>query len=49
MPHHLAGLAERASLAGGRLEYGETADGGLECGETADGGFRRAAGLPWPR
>jgi signal transduction histidine kinase len=34
----LAGLAERASLAGGRLEYGET----------ADGGFRLAARLPWP-
>lgn len=35
----LAGLAERASLAGGRLE----------CGETADGGFRLAVRLPWPR
>ncbi|MFC5827303.1 sensor histidine kinase [Nonomuraea insulae] len=35
----LAGLAERASLAGGRLEYGET----------ADGGFRLLARLPWPR
>ena len=35
----LAGLAERASLAGGRLE----------CGETTDGGFRLAARLPWPR
>ncbi|WP_090933104.1 sensor histidine kinase [Nonomuraea jiangxiensis] len=35
----LAGLAERASLAGGRLE----------CGETADGGFRLVARLPWPR
>ncbi|MEZ0070806.1 signal transduction histidine kinase [Planotetraspora sp. GP83] len=35
----LAGLAERASLAGGRLE----------CRETADGGFRLAARLPWPR
>ncbi len=34
----LAGLSERASLAGGRLESGET----------ADGGFRLAARLPWP-
>ncbi|MET7330118.1 histidine kinase [Nonomuraea sp. NPDC005650] len=34
----LAGLAERASLAGGRLEWGET----------AEGGFRLAARLPWP-
>ncbi|MEU8401519.1 histidine kinase [Nonomuraea sp. NPDC048892] len=35
----LFGLAERATLAGGRLE----------CGETADGEFRLAARLPWPR
>ncbi|MFC4530373.1 sensor histidine kinase [Sphaerisporangium dianthi] len=35
----LAGLAERASLAGGRLEWGET----------ADGAFRLAGRLPWPR
>lgn len=35
----LVGLAERATLAGGRLE----------CGETADGEFRLAARLPWPR
>ncbi|GAA3552816.1 hypothetical protein GCM10022419_036500 [Nonomuraea rosea] len=35
----LAGLAERAALAGGRVE----------CGETADGGFKLAARLPWPR
>nr|WP_240973458.1 histidine kinase [Nonomuraea sp. FMUSA5-5] len=35
----LIGLAERASLAGGRLEWGET----------ADGGFRLVARLPWPR
>ncbi|MGZ0151495.1 sensor histidine kinase [Kribbella sp. WER1] len=33
----LIGLAERASLAGGRLEYGTT----------ADGDFRLAAWLPW--
>ncbi|MEV4089655.1 hypothetical protein AB0J43_56265, partial [Nonomuraea fuscirosea] len=35
----LVGLAERATLAGGLLE----------CGETADGEFRLAARLPWPR
>ncbi|GHE26414.1 two-component sensor histidine kinase [Streptosporangium violaceochromogenes] len=35
----LTGLAERAWLAGGRLE----------CGKTPDGGFRLAARLPWPR
>ncbi|RCV48955.1 sensor histidine kinase, partial [Marinitenerispora sediminis] len=34
----LAGLAERAALTGGRLEYGAT----------ASGGFRVAAWLPWP-
>ncbi|MFC7330983.1 sensor histidine kinase [Marinactinospora rubrisoli] len=34
----LVGLAERAALTGGRLEYGRT----------ADGGFRVAAWLPWP-
>jgi signal transduction histidine kinase len=35
----LVGLAERATLSGGRLEYG------LE----EDGGFRLHAWLPWPR
>ncbi|MCK2222040.1 histidine kinase (plasmid) [Actinomadura sp. ATCC 31491] len=35
----LAGLEERVSLAGGRLERGHT----------GDGGFRLAARLPWPR
>ncbi len=34
----LLGLAERAALVAGRLEYGPT----------ADGGFRLAAWLPWP-
>ncbi|MQA88124.1 MAG: sensor histidine kinase [Streptosporangiales bacterium] len=34
----LIGLAERAALAGGRLEYGPT----------APGGFRLSAWLPWP-
>ena len=34
----LAGLAERVTLAGGRLEHGPT----------AAGGFRLAAWLPWP-
>lgn len=34
----LVGLAERAALAGGRLEHGPT----------ASGGFRLAAWLPWP-
>jgi signal transduction histidine kinase len=34
----LLGLAERAALASGRLEYGPT----------AGGGFRLAAWLPWP-
>ncbi|WP_433236214.1 sensor histidine kinase [Streptosporangium sp. CA-135522] len=34
----LAGLAERASLAGGRLEHGST----------ANDGFRLEAWLPWP-
>jgi len=33
----LIGLAERASLAGGRFEHGAT----------ADGEFRLAAWLPW--
>ncbi|HWD77422.1 MAG TPA: sensor histidine kinase, partial [Kribbella sp.] len=33
----LIGLTERASLAGGRIEYGPT----------ADGEFRLAAWLPW--
>ncbi|MFI6182435.1 sensor histidine kinase [Nonomuraea sp. NPDC051191] len=35
----LAGLEERVTLAGGRLERGPA----------ADGGFRLAARLPWPR
>jgi signal transduction histidine kinase len=35
----LIGLAERASLAGGRLEHGPT----------AAGDFRLWAWLPWPR
>ncbi|RSN06439.1 sensor histidine kinase [Nonomuraea sp. WAC 01424] len=35
----LAGLEERVTLAGGRLERGAT----------GDGGFRLAARLPWPR
>jgi signal transduction histidine kinase len=34
----LVGLAERVSLAGGRLEHGPT----------SDGGWRLAAWLPWP-
>ncbi len=35
----IIGLAERASLAGGRLEHGRT----------PDGDFRLWAWLPWPR
>jgi signal transduction histidine kinase len=34
----LAGLGERAVLAGGRLE----------CGPVVGGGFRLVAWLPWP-
>ena len=35
----LVGLSERATLSGGRLEYGTD----------PDGGFRLHAWLPWPR
>ncbi|TQS29223.1 sensor histidine kinase [Microbispora sp. KK1-11] len=46
--HGLAGLAERVTLAGGRLEHGPM-DGPVDGGGDEDrGGWRVLAWLPWP-
>ncbi|MEV1171813.1 histidine kinase, partial [Nonomuraea sp. NPDC049784] len=46
----LAGLEERVSLVGGRLEHGRTDDDGRQGqrGRVNGGGFRLVARLPWP-
>ncbi|MEV4298929.1 ATP-binding protein [Microbispora rosea] len=42
--HGLAGLAERVTLAGGRLEHGPV----RRDGDGGPGGWRVRAWLPWP-